>query len=153
MFKTQVEYNQFYDRMKRYASQVSPRYFNDIGLRTDAIDKALDEVTNQIIENKEIEDIELYAKGIIRNSLKQSFRDREIDSIPVNENNINIPELRLRKISSNKKLPKVKLLGIENNKERCICLDYWQHGLSTKEIAANLNLDIRRIQQIISKYI
>jgi len=154
MFNTQLEYNQFYDRMKRYASQIAPRYFNDIGLRVEAVDRALDEVTNQIIENKNIEDIELYAKGIIRNSLKQSFRGKKLDSIPIKESDIKIPDdaLRLRKLVSNKKLPKVKLLGIENEKERRICLDYWQYGLSTKEIASKMHLKVRRIQQVISKY-
>jgi len=154
IFNTQSEYNQFYDRIKRYANQIAPRYFNDIGLRSEAIDKSLDEVTNQLIKNEKIDDIELYSKGIIRNSLKQSFRGKKVDSIPQKDSDIKIPEdaLRLRKLVSNKKMPKVKLLGIENEKERRICLDYWQYGLTTKEIASKMHLKVRRIQQIISKY-
>ena len=83
IFNTQSEYNQFYDRIKRYANQIALGYFHDIGLRQEAVDKALDEVVNQIIKDKNIG--ELYAKGIIRNSLKQSFRDKKIDSIPKRE--------------------------------------------------------------------
>lgn len=147
MFNNQIEYNKFYDRIKQYAYQIG--YFRDIGLRGEAVDKALDEVTDQLITNKNIDDVELYAKGIIRNSLKQSFRNKKVDSIQ--ESDIKIPALRLRKLVS-KKMPNVRLLGIENEKERRICLDYWQYGLTTKEIASKMNLGIRWIQQIIAKY-
>ncbi len=158
IFTTQVEYNKFYDELRRYVDSRARGLFSDIGLRNEAIDKALEEVENEIIGNKIIENHETFSRGVIRNSLKRSARDRKIDLAfaPISLTQEGKQALgnvtRIKRVVYKGKYPKVILTDIEDKRERRVCLDYWQYGFTTNEIARKQKLTPRRIQQIISKY-
>lgn len=155
---SQVDYNKFYDELRRYATTRAYRLFSDMGLRDEAIDKALDEAGAELMERRDIENPELFSKGVIRNSLKMSARDRKLDLAPTTdkltqEGRIILGDAtRIKQVVYKGKYPKVILTEIENQKERRICLDYWQYGLTVKEIAQKMSLTPRRIRQVIAKH-
>ena len=152
IFNSQVEYNKFYDRMKRYANYQARRLFSDTGLRIEAVDTALDTVVDKVSANEgNIANIDLYSQGIIRNSLKSSARHRKLD---VSKSSPEMREsgMRVRQIVSNGNYPGVKLSGIGNDKERNICLLYWEYGLKQEAIATQAGVSQQYVSQIIVKY-
>ena len=85
LFKNQIEYNQFYDKLHKYAKLIANRY----SLSEVDIDVSLDKVVNWLISgsNKscEIKNPFAFAKKIIDNSLKNSSRDRKIELVSLKE--------------------------------------------------------------------
>ena len=146
-FNSQTEYTHFYNKLKRYANREALRLFHDAGLRGEAIDTAMDVIENELITNRNIDNLELFSRGIVRNTLQSLFRNKKLDFDCL------ISEVRIQKIvSKGKRFPKVRLTSIENSQEKRICLDYWQYGMKVEEIAIKMNLSPRRIQQVIQKY-
>lgn len=147
----QEEYTHFYNKLKRYANREASRLFHDAGLRSEAVDTAMDAVEDTLMKGIEADNLELYSRGIVRNSLQSSFRNKKLDfACLIKDGN---SEVRIQKIvSKEKKFPKVRLTSIENPQEKRICLDYWQYRMKQYEIADKLGVSQPYISQVISKY-
>lgn len=149
----QVEYNKFYDGIKRYANSYASGLFSDRGLRDEAIDKAMDRLTDELLNFPWVDNLVAFAKVIVINSLKCSARDRIIDVAPSNvASNLINGDMRIRQIVNRGKYPKVRLLQIENPGEKQICLLYWQYGYKQGEIAKKLEVTKQYISSVIKKY-
>jgi len=145
----QDEYTHFYNKLKRYANREASRLFHDAGLRGEAVDTAMDAVENELMTNKNIDNLELFSRGIVRNTLQSSFRNKKLDF----DRLIKDSEVRLQKIvSKGKRFPKVRLTSIENSQEKRICLDYWQYGMKQREIAEKSGVSQQYISRVINKY-
>ncbi len=159
VLNSQGEYTQFYNKLKRYATTRAYGLFSDTGLRGEAIDKALDKFTNELLKNPQVDSLEAFAKTVVYNSLKNSVRDKKLDLAPSTEKLTQEGRLvfgdatRIKQVVYKGKYPAVNILLIKDKKERKICLDYWQCGLKVTEIAQKMELTPRRIQQIIAKYV
>lgn len=79
-FKTQEDYNNFFDKMRLYANQKASKIFYDVSLRQEAIDKAMDKVEDLIIQGRKMN--ESYLRKAIDFSLRDSQKLRQIE--PVN---------------------------------------------------------------------
>lgn len=158
IFNTQTEYNKFYDRLRRYANSRAVGLFSDVGLRGEAIDKAMDKLTDELLKNPQVDSLEAFAKRVIYNSLKNSVRDRKLDLSPINiqltqEGKQILGDItRIKQVVYKGKYPKIRLTSIVDKKERRICLDYWQYGLRQEEIATKMKVDQSTVSRIIAKY-
>ena len=154
LLNSQVEYNQFYDKLKRYANQKASRLFSDLGLRADAVDTALDRATDELISNQEIENMEALVRDIVDKSLVSSFIAKKTDSASASpdEKQILGDTGRIQQILDKGKLPKVRILDLPEGKQKRICLLYWRDGLTQKEIATKLGVVHSYISEVIKKY-
>lgn len=87
----QAEFISLYDRLARYATVVARRFFPDEGERQIAVDEAMDrfvdsagfqQVSDELVWNPQITNLEAWAKTVISNALKNSHRDRKVDCGP-----------------------------------------------------------------------
>ncbi len=84
---TQVEFNQLYDKFRRYARTQAAKLFFDVALRDEAIDKAMDKVVDHFIEGRQM--TESYIKSAIDFSLRKS-RDRgKIEAVKLSKTEFN----------------------------------------------------------------
>ena len=145
----QEEYTHFYNKLKRYANREASRLFHDAGLRSEAIDSAIDAVEDILMRGIEADNLELYSSGIICNTLQSSFKNKKLDF----DHLIKDSGIRIQKIvSKGKKFPKVRLTSIENPQEKRICLDYWQYGMKQQEIADKLGINQSTVSRVITQY-
>ena len=74
IFTTQTEYNKFYDKLRRYTNWQASQLFYDIGLRGDAVDKAMNELVDAYLKGIATDNLEYSAMAIIKNTLRQDAR-------------------------------------------------------------------------------
>lgn len=155
MLNSQVEYNKFYDKLKRYATHKASGLFSDLGLRGDAVDRAMDRATDELLEGTEgILKVESFAKDIIDKSLVSDFIIKKTDSssASLDEKQGLGDTMRIQQILDKRKFPKVRILDLPEGKPKRICLLYWKDGLTQSEIAAELKITPQYIGQVIKKY-
>lgn len=88
MFKTQTEYDNFYNKLRRYAHLRASSLFSDAILREDAVTKAMDRVVDWLVTNQPVNSLEAFTKTIVANSLKNSARLRKLESVGHGEERI-----------------------------------------------------------------
>ncbi len=142
----QSEFTILIQKLRSYAYGLACKHFRDEGLRQDVTDKALDKFVDEFMKDPQVDDIMAWGKVVITNSIKNSSRDRQLDLLYRDS------ELKVMIIKDRRKYPKVRLLGIENDKERQICLDYWESGLIQSEIATKNNVSQQYVSLVIKKY-
>ena len=81
IFTTQVEYNKFYNKLRRYANWQASKLFYDIGLREDAVDKAMNGFTDAFIKGIETDNLEYSAMRVIKNILRTSARLAKVKAV------------------------------------------------------------------------
>ena len=126
MFKSQMEYNQFYDRIKRYGLGIARRFY----LSSDAVDNALDYMVDKLLEmpDEAVENVDSFAQKIIHNYLKNEHRDTTIGT------------------------PNVRILELPPGKKRDICMMYWIGGMTQKAIANELNVKQPYVSKVLWEY-
>jgi RNA polymerase sigma factor (sigma-70 family) len=157
-FETQEQYNKFYDSLRKYAKSKAYKMFPDLGMRDDAIDKALEKAEDEILNIHSHENIQGFARVIVLNSLKNSVRDRKINLVASKsklKGNDGIgfsKTIAFKQEIDDGKNPKVNILEIEDLKERKICIDYFYNNLSQEEIAKKIGLNQSNVSRAIAKY-
>ena len=152
ILNSQVEYNQFYDKLKGYANQKASRLFSDLGLRSEAVDVALDRATDEFMGGREVESQAASAKDIIDKSLISSFIIKKTDSASASQDTEG-NTTRIQKILDKGKLPKVRILDLPEGKQKRICLLYWRDGLTQSGIATQLGyVGTSYISKVIARY-
>ena len=147
MFNTQKEYNQFYDRMKRYGLGVAQRLF--LISRLDAVENALDHMVDELLKSPDIEDMETWEKKVIENYLKNEHRENvHIESPPLIEIPKGFHELIIP-ITSN---PKVRIMDMPDGKKKEICMMHWLEGMKQQEIADKLGVSKQYISKVLQEY-
>ena len=82
----QAEFFTIYDKLMRFASRKSMRFFHDEAQRQDAIDMAMarfvdnagfKQVGDQLVTNPEILDLEVWGKLVITNALKDASKAKK----------------------------------------------------------------------------
>lgn len=74
IFSTQVEYNEFYNKLRRYANWQASKLFYDTGLREEAVDRAMNEFTDAFLKGITTDNLEYSAMRIVKNTLRQDAR-------------------------------------------------------------------------------
>jgi DNA-directed RNA polymerase specialized sigma subunit len=158
MLNSQVEYHKFYDSLRAYAKSKAYKLFPDLGMRLEAIDKAVTKAEDEILKNPNHENLEGFARTIIQNSLKNSTRDRKInlvsteDTLTQEGRRVLGDATKVKQIVYKGTYPKVNIVTIKDKKERRICLDYWQYGYKQDEIATKVKVTQQYVSQVILKY-
>ena len=134
IFKTQDEYNHFYDDVAGYARAQASQIFFDLSARDKAIETAMDKMTDEILKRPQVDSLLAYSKTVVLNSLKGSVR------------------ANIQQEVYNKRYPRVRILEMPEGRERDICLFYWQDGLRQYEIATKLKVSRPYISQVIKRY-
>ena len=80
---TQVAFNRLYDKLSKYALYRARQYFRDDSLAYDATDEAMDKVIDSLVGGSEIDNLMMWGKMVISNSLKDSARNRKLEPITV----------------------------------------------------------------------
>ncbi len=80
-FNTQAEYDNFYNKLRRYANSQASSLFSDVVLREDVVTKAMDRVVDWLITGQSVHSLDAFTKTIIKNSLKTSARLRKLESV------------------------------------------------------------------------
>lgn len=80
-FTTQVECNKFYDKLRRYANWQASKLFYDTGLREEAVDRAMNELTDAYLKGIVTDNLEYSAMRIVKNTLRQDARLAKIKPV------------------------------------------------------------------------
>ena len=75
----QVEFNNLYDKLLKFALHRARAYFHDQSMCQDAAEAALNKFVDAYMETTGVNDLEAWAKTVIVNSLKNTSRDRELE--------------------------------------------------------------------------
>ena len=85
IFNNQEEYNQFYNKLRKYANYQASKLFYDIALRNEAVDKAMDEFVDAFLKGITTDNLEYSAKRIIKNTLSQEARLTKVKPVSLKD--------------------------------------------------------------------
>jgi len=81
----QVEFNRFYDELRRYSLYKAKQYFSDVVLCQDAADRAVDDFIDAYIKDKDVKNLQGWARDIIVKSIRKQSRRRKLEPIALGE--------------------------------------------------------------------